>query len=77
LVTTKSSTLPHVAGGDAAFVVTAGAAFVGMVSSAAASVAQAAPSSPRIMTVQTASFFVLDILGPPNRLETDRSQDAN
>jgi hypothetical protein len=44
-VTTKSSRLLQVAGGDRAFVVTAGAVFVTMMSSADASVAQAASRS--------------------------------
>jgi hypothetical protein len=39
LVTTKSSRLPHVVGCDGAFVVTVGAAFVTMMSSADAPVA--------------------------------------
>src|SRR5712671_6461339 len=56
-VTTKSSRLPHVAGCDGTFVVTAGVAFVAMTSSAEASVTYAAPASPRITAVKTPNFF--------------------
>jgi hypothetical protein len=56
-VTTKSSRLPHVAGCDGTFVVTAGVAFVAMTSSAEASVTYAAPASPRITAVETPNFF--------------------
>src|SRR5258708_30685539 len=65
-VTTKSSRLPHVAG---AFVVTAGAAFVTMMSSADASVAYAAPASPKIIAAKTANFFIL----PPPEYDRSRS----
>src|SRR3981081_2392562 len=58
-VTTKSSRLPHVAGGGGAFVVKAGAAFVAMVSSADASAAYATPTSPRNIAVETPNFFML------------------
>src|SRR5258708_15878434 len=47
LVTTKSSRLLHVAGCDGAFVLAAGVAFVVMMSSADASVAQAAHDASR------------------------------
>src|SRR6266849_2384946 len=58
LVTTKSSRLPHVAG---AFAVAAGAAFVTMMSSADASVAYAAPASPKIIDAKTPTFFILPL----------------
>jgi hypothetical protein len=61
LVTTKCSRLPHVAGCGGAFVVTAGAAFVIMMLSADASVAYAAPASPRIIAVETLNFFILPL----------------
>jgi hypothetical protein len=57
-VTTKSSRLVHVAGSDGAFAVAAGAAFVAMMSSADASVAHAAPASPRIIAAETRNFFI-------------------
>src|SRR5260370_2305074 len=56
-VTTKPSRLVHVAGCDGAFVVTAGAAFVTVMSSADASVTYAAPASPRITAAETPNFF--------------------
>src|SRR5258706_16338743 len=58
-VRTKSSRLLHVAGCDRAFVVVAGAAFAAMMSSADASVAYAAPASPRMIAVGTPNFFML------------------
>src|SRR5580704_3638661 len=68
-VTTKSSRLLHVAGCDRAFVVAAGTAFAAMMSSADASVAYAAPASPKIIDAKTPTFFIL----PPPEYDRSRS----
>jgi len=68
-VTTKSSTLLHVAGGSEALVVAAGTAFAAMMSSADASVAYAAPASPKIIDAKTPTFFI----PPPPEYDRFRS----
>src|ERR1700730_5986462 len=69
-VTTKSSRLLHAAGGDATFVVAAGTAFVSMMmSSADASVAHAAPASPKIIDAKTPTLF----MRPPPEYDRFRS----
>src|ERR1700722_13289831 len=68
-VMTKSSRLLPVAGCSEALVVTAGAAFVTMMSSAEAAVAHAAPTSAKIIDAKTPTFFIL----PPTEYDRSRS----
>src|ERR1700682_1783819 len=71
LVTIKSQMLPQVAGGGGNFFIAACAAFVTMIPSADACVANAAPASPSIIAAETPNFIKV----PPS--PTDSKHDRS